>query len=79
MESTSSAPTACQCASRNFPRQLLCDLANAVMDANRELLQYHNLMARPEYRVVWVKAYAKELGRLHQGLPGVIDGTDTFD
>ena len=46
-ESTSSAPTACQCASRNFPRQLLCDLANEVMDANGELLQYRHLTARP--------------------------------
>ena len=79
MESTYSAPTARQCASHNFPRQLLCNLANAVMDANGELLQYRDLMARPEYRVVWVKAYAKELGRLVQGLPGVIDGTYTFD
>ena len=46
-ESTSSAPTVCQYASRNFPRQLLCDLANEVMDANGELLQYRHLTARP--------------------------------
>ena len=36
-------------------------------------------MAHPEYRVVWVKSYAEKLGRLSQGLPGVVDGTDTFD
>ena len=28
---------------------------------------------------MWGKAYAKELGRLAQGLPGVVDGTDNFD
>ena len=47
MESTSSSPTACQCTSRYFPRQLLCDLDNEVMDANGELLQYCHLMDRP--------------------------------
>ena len=46
MESTSSAPTVCQYASQNFPRQLLCDLVNAVMDANVEILQYRHLIAR---------------------------------
>ena len=59
MESTYSAPTACQCASQKFPRKLLCDLANVVMDANEELLQYFHLMVRPEFRVVWGKYYAK--------------------
>ena len=48
------------------------------MDSNRELLQYHHLMSHLEYRVVWVKDYAKELGRLPQGLPRVVDGTDAF-
>ena len=47
MKSTSSAPTARQYSSQNSPRKLLCDLANAFMDANRELLQYLHLMDRP--------------------------------
>ena len=47
MESTSSSPTARQRASRKFPRQLLCDLTNEVMDSKGELLQYRHLMARP--------------------------------
>ena len=49
------------------------------MDASEEILQYCHLMAHPEYRVVWGKSCAKELGRLSQGLTGVVDGTDTFD
>ena len=49
------------------------------MDTNGELLQNRQLMACPEYRVVWRKEYAKELGRLSQGLPGVVDCIDTFD
>ena len=79
MEITYSDLTARQCASRNFPMQLLCDLANSGMDANGELLQYCHLMARPEYRVMWVKAYTNKLGRLAQVLPGVVDGTDHLD
>ena len=52
-------PTARQCASKKPPRQFLCYLVNAFMDANGELLQYRHLMARPEYWVVWEKSYAK--------------------
>ena len=59
MDSTSSAPTARQCASRNSSTQFLCDLANAIMDDNGELLQYSHLMSHPEYRVMWGKDYAK--------------------
>ena len=47
MESTYSSPTARQCASRKSPRQLLCDLANVIMDANGEILKYLHLMALP--------------------------------
>ena len=54
-------------------------MAAAVMDSSGEILQYRHLIARPEYRVVWTKAYAKGLGRLAQGLPGVVEGTDTLD
>ena len=36
-------------------------------------------MACPEYQVAWGEVYAKELGRLAQGLPGVVDGKDTLD
>ena len=80
MESTTSIdPNACKYASQKHPRKLLCDLVNAVIDANGELLQYLHLIDRPEYRAVWGKAYAKELGRLAQGLPGVVDVTDTID
>jgi hypothetical protein len=35
-------------------------------------------MAKPEYSEVWGKANAKEIGRLAQGIPGVVEGTNTF-
>jgi hypothetical protein len=36
------------------------------------------LIAKPEYCEVWSKANAKEIGRLAQGLPGVVEGTNTI-
>ena len=60
-----------------FPRQLLFDLANAVMDSNGFFFQYRHLMAQPEYQVVWGTSYTKELVRLDKGLPGVVDSIDT--
>ncbi len=50
-----------------------------VMDSSSDLLQYRHLIARPEYQVVRTKAYAKELGQLAQGLPGIVNRTDTLD
>ena len=79
MEMSNTNVTARNLAARKFPMQLLCELAGAVMDANGELLQYRHLIKRPEYREVWGKAYGKELGRLAQGMLGVVEGTDTLD
>ena len=66
-------------ASRKFPLQFLCEMAGAVMDTNGDLLQYRHLIKRPEYREVWGGAYGKEVGRLAQGLPGVVEGTNTIN
>jgi tRNA splicing ligase len=35
-------------------------------------------MAKPEYCEIWGKANAKEIGRLAQGLDGVVEGMNTF-
>ena len=79
MEVTSSNVTARNSASRKYPLQLLCELAGAVMDENGKLLQYRHLISRtPEMRATWMGALGKEVGRLAQGLPGVVEGTDTM-
>ena len=49
------------------------------MDSSGELLQYRHLIARPEYRDTWTKAYGNKIGRLAQGLPGRVEGTNTLD
>eukprot|EP00804_Cyclotella_cryptica_P028815 CCRYP_020140-RA/>CCRYP_020140-RA protein AED:0.25 eAED:0.25 QI:0/0/0/1/1/1/2/0/480 len=41
-------------------------------------MEYRHLVANPKYRDTWKNAYGKELGRLAQGLPGIVKGTDTI-
>ena len=68
-----------QAASRRYPLQFLCDLANTVLDGDTgEMMEYRHLIARPKYKEVWGDAFGKEVGRLAQGIPGKVEGTDTL-
>ena len=54
-------------ASRRFPLEML----NAVLDEDTgELMEYRALMKNPKYSKLYGQSYAKELGRLAQGIPG---------
>ena len=65
--------------SRKFPLKLLCEFAGAVMDNETgELMEYRHLMKNPKYREVWGKSSGNEIGRLAQGMPGRVEGTDTM-
>ena len=69
-----------QLASRKFPTQLFVEMANAVLDSTTgDLLEYRHLLKNPKYSKTWSNAMGKEVGRLAQGLEGVVDGTDTMD
>ena len=66
-------------AQRQYPLQLLCELAGAVLDPTTgDLLEYRHLLAHPKYAKTWSRAGTKELGRLAQGIPGVVEGTNTI-
>jgi len=55
------------------------DRINAVLnDETGELMEYRHLLSNPKYCDTWKNAYGKELGRLAQGLPGIVKGTDTI-
>eukprot|EP00804_Cyclotella_cryptica_P001905 CCRYP_007349-RA/>CCRYP_007349-RA protein AED:0.39 eAED:0.41 QI:0/0/0/1/0/0/2/0/360 len=41
-------------------------------------MEYRHLIANPKYRDTWQNAYGKELGRLVQGLPSIVKGTNTI-
>ena len=71
--------TAQEVAGRKYPMQFLCDLVNAVLDgATGEMLEYRHLITCPKYKEVWGESYGKEVGRLAQGIPGKVEGTDTI-
>ena len=67
-----------QMANRKFPLTWLCEMANSVLGENGELLEYRHLTANPKTRETWTHSYGNELGRLAQGMPGRVKGTDTI-
>ena len=65
--------------SRKYPVQLLCELAGAVLDQDTgDLLEYKHLLKHPKLKETWDRGHVKEVGRLAQGLPGVVEGTNTI-
>ena len=59
--------------------QFLCDYANAVLDGETgKLLESRHLIARPKYKQAWGTSFGNEIGRLVQGMPGRVEGTDTM-
>eukprot|EP00804_Cyclotella_cryptica_P012520 CCRYP_017704-RB/>CCRYP_017704-RB protein AED:0.24 eAED:0.24 QI:0/0/0/1/0.5/0.33/3/0/909 len=67
--------TAARATQRRYPPDMLHAVLN---DETGELMEYRHLIANPKYRDTWQNAYGKELGRLAQGLPGIVKGTDTI-
>ena len=52
---------------------------NAVMDEETgDLLEYRQLRANPKYKATWGKSFGNEIGRLAQGMPGRVEGTNTI-
>ena len=79
MDITSTPATPRQLASGKFPMKLLCEISGDVLDASTgELLDYRHLRINPQYRQVWGKSFGNEIGRLAQGMPNRVDGTDTM-
>ena len=67
--------TAKLAASRQFPKEALAAVLNK---ETGKLMEYRHLIANPKYQQIWSNAYGKELGRLTQGIPGIVDGTNTI-
>ena len=43
-----------------------------------ELMEYQKLMKKPKYRNLYRNSYAKEIGRLEQVIPGLVEGKNTI-
>ena len=62
-------------ASRRFPTENI----NVVLNKDTgDLMEYCHIMKTPKYRELYCKSYRKEMGRLAQGLPGIVNGTNTI-
>ena len=48
------------------------------MDVNGELLECRHLANRKEYKHKWGYQFGNEVGRLAQGMPGRVQGTNTM-
>ena len=59
--------------------KLFCELAGAVLNEETgDLLEYRHLVKQPNKKVLG-SAFSKEVGRLSQGLPGIVEGNDTLN
>jgi hypothetical protein len=55
-------------------------MAGAVLDEETgDMLEYRQLIRHPEHQELWGAQHGKEIGRLAQGLPGIVEGTDTIE
>ena len=69
-----------QAASQKYTMQLLCELTGTVLyKETGDLLEYQQLIQHPEHQEFWGAHHGKEIGRLAQGLPGIIEGTVTIE
>ena len=80
MSSTSYQIDPQKSAIRKYLLQLFCEIAGAVLDEETgDCLEYHHLVKHPNHQKVWGGAFGKEVGRLAQGLPGIVEGTETLN
>ena len=62
-------------ATRSFPIEMINTVLN---EETRELMDYHYILKNPKYQELYFNSYSKELGRLSQGLLGVVEGSNTI-
>eukprot|EP00804_Cyclotella_cryptica_P027157 CCRYP_016091-RA/>CCRYP_016091-RA protein AED:0.31 eAED:0.28 QI:0/0/0/1/1/1/2/0/527 len=75
LHNTHTPLTPLSAATRCFPREILA----AILDTDTgKLLEYRHLIKNLKYCTIWKNAYGKELGRLAQGIPGTVKGTNTI-
>ena len=58
---------------RRFPLKMLSDVLD---EDTGKLMEYRKIMKKPNYRHLYRKSYTKEIGRLKQGMPGLVECTE---
>ena len=64
-----------QSAQRSFPFEMSSTVLN---EDTGKLMKYIKLIRKPKYRQIYRNSYAKEIGRLAQGMPGLVEVTNTM-
>ena len=60
------------------PNLFLTDAINSILNPTTgKLLEYRHITKDPKYQEVWGKSDGNEIGRLFQGMPGRVKGTNT--
>ena len=55
------------------------EMFNVVLDEDRvKLMEYRHLMKSTKYCQLYGTSYGKELGKRAQGMPGLVEGTETI-
>ena len=55
------------------------EVAGAIEDGETgAVLEYQHLSKHPKYKETWKHSYVNEIGRLVQGIPGQVNGTNTL-
>ena len=74
-----STPTSLKALRRQCPLKFLTDFAGSVLDAETgELLKHRHLIKRSKRKNAWGYSFGNEIGRLTQGIPGRVEGTNTI-
>ena len=62
-------------AKRRFPLENI----SAVLDEDTgKLMEYRKIIRKPKYQQFYRNSYANEIGCLTQGMPGLVEGTNTI-
>ena len=56
----------------------MVEMANAVIGEDGSIREYKHLIADPRTRAKWLHSCGKKFGRLAQGMPGRVEGTNTI-
>ena len=67
-----------QMSAHRIPMNWFYKMANLVIGANRELLEYCHLIAHHTTRTTWMHYYGIEIGQLALGMPGRNTGSNTI-
>ena len=60
-------------------RRVPLEMLNAILNEETgEIMEYQHIMKSPQYMNLYKNSYSKELGRLAQGIPDVVKGTNTI-